>query len=136
MASCPSRVACAPCPPQGVRCRPRRGSSSNGCAARWPPCRHRPDGLGPAPLPQRSEEHTSELQSRLHLVCRLLLEKKNNSLVITTSLAECDRTLRGIDHALRLPRLNTQPLITPTARSRSQPHLLYLQLTQSSVLDP
>src|SRR5256884_6408113 len=25
---------------------------------------------------QRSEEHTSELQSRLHLVCRLLLEKK------------------------------------------------------------
>src|SRR2546422_6023162 len=29
--------------------------------------------LGPE---QRSEEHTSELQSRLHLVCRLLLEKK------------------------------------------------------------
>src|SRR2546422_11758460 len=31
--------------------------------------------LAPA-LPERSEEHTSELQSRLHLVCRLLLEKK------------------------------------------------------------
>src|SRR2546429_6668293 len=29
---------------------------------------------------KRSEEHTSELQSRLHLVCRLLLEKKKNSL--------------------------------------------------------
>src|SRR2546429_6529419 len=29
---------------------------------------------------QRSEEHTSELQSRLHLVCRLLLEKKNTIL--------------------------------------------------------
>src|SRR3989449_5821747 len=28
---------------------------------------------------QRSEEHTSELQSRLHLVCRLLLEKKKMS---------------------------------------------------------
>src|SRR2546422_8524906 len=27
----------------------------------------------------RSEEHTSELQSRLHLVCRLLLEKKNKA---------------------------------------------------------
>src|SRR2546422_5514024 len=27
-------------------------------------------------VPRRSEEHTSELQSRLHLVCRLLLEKK------------------------------------------------------------
>src|SRR2546429_6714717 len=28
---------------------------------------------------KRSEEHTSELQSRLHLVCRLLLEKKKNN---------------------------------------------------------
>src|SRR3989304_1145338 len=28
---------------------------------------------------ERSEEHTSELQSRLHLVCRLLLEKKKNA---------------------------------------------------------
>src|SRR2546429_6233573 len=31
-------------------------------------------------LATRSEEHTSELQSRLHLVCRLLLEKKKNNL--------------------------------------------------------
>src|SRR3989442_11916296 len=30
------------------------------------------------PSPARSEEHTSELQSRPHLVCRLLLEKKKN----------------------------------------------------------
>src|SRR5437870_8418353 len=30
----------------------------------------------------RSEEHTSELQSRGHLVCRLLLEKKNYSLLL------------------------------------------------------
>src|SRR3989442_8452678 len=30
----------------------------------------------------RSEEHTSELQSRPHLVCRLLLEKKKNGIVI------------------------------------------------------
>src|SRR5205809_2544375 len=29
----------------------------------------------------RSEEHTSELQSRLHLVCRLLLEKKKNAVI-------------------------------------------------------
>src|SRR2546422_5034416 len=33
-----------------------------------------------AQLKRRSEEHTSELQSRLHLVCRLLLEKKNNKI--------------------------------------------------------
>src|SRR5687768_18100455 len=32
-----------------------------------------------APRPCRSEEHTSELQSRLHLVCRLLLEKKKKN---------------------------------------------------------
>src|SRR2546422_2956376 len=38
----------------------RRGPSSACRCARW----------------RRSEEHTSELQSRLHLVCRLLLEKK------------------------------------------------------------
>src|SRR5687768_18208726 len=31
----------------------------------------------------RSEEHTSELQSRLHLVCRLLLEKKKNHKLTT-----------------------------------------------------
>src|SRR2546429_6711865 len=31
---------------------------------------------GPSAIRTRSEEHTSELQSRLHLVCRLLLEKK------------------------------------------------------------
>src|SRR2546429_6711719 len=36
----------------------------------------------------RSEEHTSELQSRLHLVCRLLLEKKKNKLY--PNCAECD----------------------------------------------
>src|SRR5687768_18189473 len=30
---------------------------------------------------ERSEEHTSELQSWLHLVCRLLLEKKNTKLI-------------------------------------------------------
>src|SRR5687768_15198460 len=33
-----------------------------------------------ADLGRRSEEHTSELQSRLHLVCRLLLEKKKKNI--------------------------------------------------------
>src|SRR5256885_6993705 len=37
-----------------------------------------PSGSSPGPplMPRRSEEHTSELQSRCNLVCRLLLEKK------------------------------------------------------------
>src|SRR2546429_3658903 len=36
----------------------------------------------------RSEEHTSELQSRLHLVCRLLLEKKKYSNIIACTQLE------------------------------------------------
>src|SRR5690348_17770413 len=40
----------------------------------------------------RSEEHTSELQSPVHLVCRLLLEKKNQTLNLLEYLAGNDRT--------------------------------------------
>src|SRR2546422_6715122 len=43
----------------------RRGVAGAGAPPRWRRL-------------QRSEEHTSELQSRLHLVCRLLLEKKKD----------------------------------------------------------
>src|SRR2546429_15273 len=39
----------------------------------------------PITASKRSEEHTSELQSRLHLVCRLLLEKKKKSQTTRTS---------------------------------------------------
>src|SRR2546422_4241607 len=38
----------------------------------------------------RSEEHTSELQSRLHLVCRLLLEKKKKRTYIRTTYLDSD----------------------------------------------
>src|SRR5687768_17944581 len=41
--------------------------------------RRRHDRLG---VGLRSEEHTSELQSRLHLVCRLLLEKKKRAALL------------------------------------------------------
>src|SRR2546429_3762596 len=56
------------------------------------PCRaaHGRSGLG------RSEEHTSELQSRLHLVCRLLLEKKKTTMppstVTYTKLADLSQS--------------------------------------------
>src|SRR2546422_7810823 len=49
------------------------------CFSRCGPGVARLPGCGknfPQPGSRRSEEHTSELQSRLHLVCRLLLEKK------------------------------------------------------------
>src|SRR2546429_2613026 len=47
--------------------------------------------------PGRSEEHTSELQSRLHLVCRLLLEKKkkkSNKIKRMTNDRESDNTAK------------------------------------------
>src|SRR5439155_7601524 len=47
-------------------------------AGRWMP---QGGELGEHGVPVRSEEHTSELQSRGHLVCRLLLEKKKGSLL-------------------------------------------------------
>src|SRR5256885_12010683 len=49
------------------------------------PLRHRscPAGSRHPPKPaRRSEEHTSELQSPCNLVCRLLLEKKKNQVVV------------------------------------------------------
>src|SRR2546422_7162671 len=52
---------------------------SNGCAATTAEGHLQPtwqNNLDIAVMADRSEEHTSELQSRLHLVCRLLLEKK------------------------------------------------------------
>src|SRR2546422_11630331 len=55
------------------------GGASHSCGFPRVPtdCPSRPSG--PASRGPRSEEHTSELQSRLHLVCRLLLEKKKKN---------------------------------------------------------
>src|SRR5687768_17907001 len=46
----------------------------------------------PVRLTLRSEEHTSELQSRLHLVCRLLLEKKKKKQNNKTNITKKYRT--------------------------------------------
>src|SRR5205809_8133563 len=51
------------------------GGTSLGCSSRRGRTSSRPRAQRRGP--PRSEEHTSELQSRLQLVCRLLLEKKN-----------------------------------------------------------
>src|SRR5687768_17625583 len=67
-ASRPSASSC----PGPSRTRPRRASTSNSSS----------------PQRGRSEEHTSELQSRLHLVCRLLLEKKNIVSVANDPMAD------------------------------------------------
>src|SRR2546422_7725953 len=57
----------------GVTYRERPDSDTQGIRHTW---FERPIAPGDQPYIDRSEEHTSELQSRLHLVCRLLLEKK------------------------------------------------------------
>src|SRR2546429_5972336 len=55
-----------------------------------------PTGQEPAFCGGRSEEHTSELQSRLHLVCRLLLEKQKTATSIKQSSAS--RTTHTMTH--------------------------------------
>src|SRR5215208_6381554 len=62
--------------PASPRTRPRR---IRRCSRR-PPAWGRGGRRSPRPSRARSEEHTSELQSRGHLVCRLLLEKKKKHL--------------------------------------------------------
>src|SRR5437764_2013445 len=51
--------------------------------------------------PIRSEEHTSELQSPMYLVCRLLLEKKKKTAYAppTTKPASCPRSRTSTTHA-------------------------------------
>src|SRR3712207_8864899 len=78
---------------RGTRGWPPAGSPGGGPPARPSPLPPSPTSAasGPAaaaPLPAappRSEEHTSELQSRQYLVCRLLLEKKKKTLNSTRS---------------------------------------------------
>src|SRR2546427_9492625 len=54
-------------------------------AHRWAPWSAEPwQKLGEVQLAQRSEEHTSELQSQSNLVCRLLLEKKKKDAIDTS----------------------------------------------------
>src|SRR2546422_8284487 len=68
----------------------RRGSTEHGHAG---PFQH---------FRERSEEHTSELQSRLHLVCRLLLEKKKKK-------KELRRKERNKEHKRNLSQIVKTP---------------------------
>src|SRR5437764_5634281 len=62
----------------------RRGAASSSAAPRLSARTAR----RPGPADRRSEEHTSELQSPMYLVCRLLLEKKkkNNKIAISEEI--------------------------------------------------
>src|SRR5438309_6608304 len=79
-----------------ICCRGRRGTGRAPAAAR-PQSRRAPDASCSHRAPRspricaRSEEHTSELQSQFHLVCRLLLEKKKQR----------KKNRREVDHDIR-----------------------------------
>src|SRR2546430_12895756 len=82
---------------------------------------HRIQSYGKFRPRERSEEHTSELQSQSNLVCRLLLEKKKKSSVLADSTLVLEPSLKPLSklrhHTDKLP-LSCQ-CITHLARSSS-----------------
>src|SRR2546421_4192688 len=66
--------------------------------------------------PSRSEEHTSELQSRSDLVCRLLLEKKKTS---AHTVRPGGGPVDGIPGGLAVPLVRASSRVGPTAESRT-----------------
>src|SRR5438876_8694062 len=96
-----------PAPPRALHSFPTRRSSDlharllgrrrSASASIWlEPSRRANSGVAPDAGRCRSEEHTSELQSPVHLVCRLLLEKKKNP--ETTPTTRTTRTTSPSTH--------------------------------------
>src|SRR5215813_211453 len=81
----------------------------------WLACRENGDQPARA-VDQRSEEHTSELQSRPHLVCRLLLEKKKNSQSFSWINEKPGQDSQHQDHARRVESSS------PAEMGRNQRH--------------
>src|SRR6202521_1466402 len=80
-------------------------------------------------LAGRSEEHTSELQSRRHLVCRLLLEKKQNQKPQIEHRAADRKSVSTREHcAARRGQVQR--------RSRYRPHRVVRQIDEDSVGEP
>src|SRR5260370_3099102 len=72
---------------------------TGGCSTSASAIGLRPSGSASPCSPPRSEEHTSELQSHLNLVCRLLLEKKKST---TTSSFDSDRVHPAAAYSVRV----------------------------------
>src|SRR5256885_13094409 len=102
---CPAWSTCTPTCASPAARTPRPSTPAPGPprSAASPPCTPWPTPIR-WPTPPRSEEHTSELQSPCNLVCRLLLEKKKNSMNST----HADHIHRG---DLHLVSLRSQPVI-------------------------
>src|SRR5690554_7030074 len=74
----------------------------------------------------RSEEHTSELQSRPHLVCRLLLEKKKNR------LRTGEQRIPNTSGTAAIAALLASPPSPPRTRNRHQPTGSFLRLSDDT----
>src|SRR5207249_9417377 len=83
----PGSAPCQPAPVPRANAITTTPPSASSLAAVTTFCTHRPDATPTRLMPVRSEEHTSELQSRFDLVCRLLLEKKKNNTNTSTKIA-------------------------------------------------
>src|SRR2546422_6037018 len=74
-------------------------------------------------LTYRSEEHTSELQSRLHLVCRLLLEKKKTDTPQATFERKCSSAPGLVYFAPRMSAHPPRPHLGPPRNGHPCDHL-------------
>src|SRR5690348_18014339 len=86
------------------------------------PCFARRDNA----LLQRSEEHTSELQSPVHLVCRLLLEKKNSN----------TRYIRLYPSFIRIPSIENYLLESSHFYTSTCLHFMYVAAGDGGTPDP
>src|SRR5690554_7063413 len=78
-------------------------------------------------IPNRSEEHTSELQSRPHLVCRLLLEKKKKIYVIGVfrTVLECYFGFITCGYLIRIIKRSIELYLKSTSLNSSNVHISY-----------
>src|SRR5690625_5543747 len=106
-ASITARAVCTPVPSTVSGAPPVRSPAFSAAASSTPACSLvAANGFSPytclpaanAAWAIRSEEHTSELQSRGHLVCRLLLEKKKYK---TTQIHHIEVTIEATNHTRR-----------------------------------
>src|SRR5262245_63914760 len=91
----------SPCNSRGSVNRPRPACPNRIMASRRFNILTAPLKVALALCPVRSEEHTSELQSLRHLVCRLLLEKKKNNAFLDSNALLCMPT-KGLRAFLQL----------------------------------
>src|SRR5258708_2494590 len=80
----------------------------------------------------RSEEHTSELQSPDHLVCRLLLEKKKISRLQTNNVNRCGRS-RHLARKISLRRKRSSPNVFEIAATETITIIILIKLISVSL---